>query len=412
RKKKQPRKRAAGFSMVELLCLLHEHVGAAGHGGSVTPLNALVLRFLGSQAIAASCRALGAWSHVSGKRFCRCLDDTRGPPFTPLESVELGLVEMLKLGRDGRGNPENRTRIIANCRRAESLVCLYGSLSGLHRELDWGSGANPGGLRGAEKGLSSFLLGGVQGLSLTPCLNLRRIRVRQCSLGPEDVAQLLHCSPHLEQVWIANEQLFGLADALADVPPRCSKLWALELQDCHLSGMDAEALLLQGLLPGLRRAHLQAMDLQGLGLAQQEQQEQQEQQQPLASLQELALLDCNLGRPEALAVLSCFPGLEILTLCGNSLGLGSGGWNSEAAGRWPPLPRLRRADLRHCELDSEDERQLRSCLPPCAELLCNQRLSSVEPTGNSNNNNSDGGPGSLPAGQHVIFDSASSDDEA
>lgn len=381
-------------SFIQSLCQLHEHSGASGANGRGYPLNVLILRFLASQAIAACCRATRRWANLEdGKRYCRCVDDTRGPPHVPLDRVAAMLVETLKLGQDGRDTPEERCRLVVSCRKAELLTSLYGNLSGLSRELNWSSEV-PNGFR--AQGLHNLLGGISNSLALTPCLALRKLRLRQCSLHPKDVAYLLHCTPQLQEAVFLNEQLVGLADALDEVQPCCTALWRLELQDCSLRAVDADALLLKGSLPGLRSVHFQAMDLQGLAL-ENDDHHNRCYQKPLASIRELSLLDCNLGIDEIMKLLPCFPLLEELALCGNPLGsksMDTSEFNPERTRRrWPRLSSLRRADLRHCELGSDDEEDLRQCLPPEVEIVFVNSVPAEDAGGSSN--------------RHVFFESSS-----
>merc|ERR1740129_197930 len=174
-------------NFLELLESLHENIGAARG----EPLNAKVLLLLGDQAVSACCQRLRTWSWVGGRRVCPHLNDVRGPPFVPLERINIALVQVIDLSRDGRESVEERAQVIMGCRRATTLRCLYCSLTGLGTHLDWGDG-------------------------LAPSLNLRHVRFRDTSLTAFDVVQMLRCTPRLETLILISEQLDGLGDCLEE----------------------------------------------------------------------------------------------------------------------------------------------------------------------------------------------------
>eukprot|EP00747_Dinoflagellata_sp_TGD_P170266 gnl/TRDRNA2_/TRDRNA2_201375_c0_seq1.p1 gnl/TRDRNA2_/TRDRNA2_201375_c0~~gnl/TRDRNA2_/TRDRNA2_201375_c0_seq1.p1 ORF type:complete len:415 (-),score=61.70 gnl/TRDRNA2_/TRDRNA2_201375_c0_seq1:75-1319(-) len=338
---------------------LHEHAGTARG----EPLNALVLRLLGSQAVAATCRNALDWACVSGgRRVCTRLNDLTGAPFAPMERLAASLVCEVQLGRDGRDSLQDRVSVITACRRATKLLCTYTSLCGIGRLLDWGAG-------------------------LCPCLGLRQLRIRQCGIAPDDAVQLLRCAPRLEVAVIIGEQLAGLEASLHTKPPPCSDLRSIEFVDCGLSSVDAAAML--HVLTAVRVARFQAMDLRGL------------QMPSLPALETLSLLDCNLSRADAVRVMKRCPGVVSLSLCGNPLGAGANeaaGWSVEDGGRrfssvWPRLPRLRKGDFQFCELSGEDEDALRAGLPGDAQV--DFRVGLPDSGG----------------GGHVVFASSSSDDD-
>jgi len=338
-------------SLVRGLERLHQHVRVP----TGDPLNAYLLHFLASQAVAAACLALRDWACVGGRRVCRRLEDTRGPPFAPLDRVAAPLVDTVSFGRDGREGAAERAEIIAKCRRAGTLLSTYGCLLGLSQLLDWGQG-------------------------LAPCLSLRAVRLRESRLSAEDAAQLLRCAPRLETAVFQGEELCGLAGALQEVSPGSEELRSMSFIDCRLSASDAAAAL--GLPPRLRTAHFQSMDLRGIRPPR------------LPSLASLSLLDCHLMRADAVSVMAACDALETLELCGNSLG-GDGQ-------PWPPLRQLRRADVRLCGLAPEEEESLRAALPAAASLLCRTDLSHPDQKAQA-------GAG---GGQHTVFDSSDSGEEA
>lgn len=290
-------------------CLrLHKLVDAA---------RGLILQCLGTQDIAVCCRALLEWACVQDKRVCFCVDDTRGPPYVPLTRISPSLVDKVHLCHDGRDSTGQRHDVITTCTRATTLFCSYGSLVGLCATLDWGHG-------------------------LSPCLNLRQVRFRQCHLTSDDVAQLLVCSPLLEVALFFDEKLEGLANALDERQPKCPALKIIEVTDCHLTGIDASGLL--SMFPGLHSVHFQAMDLHKVSVP------------SLPNLKRLTVQDCHLSYEDAVGLMRRCPCLENLSFCGNPLG----GANGRS---WPHMAQLRVVDLRHCELESGDEDQLRDCFP-------------------------------------------------
>jgi len=286
---------------------------------------------------------------VAGQRVCHRLDDSRGPPFAPLARVATTLVEVVQLAKDGRDSVEERAKVLLACSRATAFLGFYCSLTGLSRHLDWGAG-------------------------LSPYLCLRRLRLRQSGVTAEDMVQLLRCAPSLEAAVFVGEHLGGAEAALLErPPPPCSQLHSLELMDCNLSTNDATSLL--QMPPRLRTAHLQAMDLRGLGTCLERQ---------LPSLRELRALDCALSGADARGLLAHCPSLEAVTLCGNPLSAAAtaAGTVEEGEGEevaavmrrllreavWPKLPMALRADFRHCGLGCEEEDAWRACFPAGADV--------------------------------------------
>merc|ERR1712135_196541 len=103
--------------------------------------------------------------------------------------------------------------------------------------------------------------------------------------------------------------------------------------------------------------HFQSVDLKGLRAP------------LLSSLRTLSLIDCCLSRMDAVRLLARCCNLERVELCGNPLGSESrfiefdNGRENDDIGddgdSWPLLPSLRHADFRFCDLDSDDEADLR-----------------------------------------------------
>lgn len=338
----------SGGSLAELFGKLHEQVSCSKDG----PLNAHLLSFLGSQAIAASCRRALDWASISGRRVCRRIEDSRGPPCALLERVATAFVDIIHLCREGCRTCQEQTEVIAACRRARTLLCTYGDVTGLAHQLDWGG-------------------------SVLPCLNLRAVRFRQSRLAADDACQLLRCCPRLETAVFHSENLEGLAEACVATAVLCRDLRSLYFTDCFLSAMDAAGAL--GLSLVLEHAHFQSMDLRGLRVS------------LLSSLTSLSLLDCQLSRADAVGLMACCPGLVRLELCGNPLGSTSRDYV------WPRMSELRHADFRLCELSVEDEDALRASMPAGATLRCRSTLLSGDDVGLSSNSN------------HVLFESSDSE---
>lgn len=354
---------AAGAELPQLLGRLHGQMHSAGG----MPLNALVLRGVGGAALAACSRACREFASIGGRRISFCIDDGRGPPYAPLDRIFVKLVDVLRLGGDCRREGERVQAVIA-CNRATTLACNYGSLTGLGLELNWGGG-------------------------LTPCLGLRRVRFRQCSLTPGDVAQLLRCTPRLEVAVFIGESLSGLGDALLELPLGCPELRTVDFNDCDLTAGDATTLLQS--LPQLRCAHFQAMHLAGLRAG------------PAQELAELSVLDCGLSRADVAGLMACFPGLQKLRVCGNPLGQVS----AQKRNAWPRMLELRQVDLRHCELTGDDVTELRAQLPPGARVEVCTRLWGQGPDAGALDGAAASGPSydlGEEAGRHVVFDSDSS----
>lgn len=324
-------------------------------------MNAQLLSFMNNQAIAAVCRELYEWSCVRGRRVCCRVDDSRGPPFVPLDRVATQLVDVLHLSR-GRDSAQERAEAVVTCSSATVLLCTYSALTGLSLKLDWGSG-------------------------ISACLNLRVARFRQCRLTADDVAKLLVCCPKLHTIALIGEDLSGLSQELR--VGQCA-LRHLHVTDCRLVAEDATTLL----CPTLESVHLQSMDLKGLRAP------------LLSSLRTLSLIDCCLSRMDAVRLLARCCNLERVELCGNPLGSESrliefdNGRENDDIGddgdSWPVLPSLRHADFRFCDLDSDDEADLRISFES-AVLECRARLEEqpARTRGDS--------------GRHVVFDSDSED---
>lgn len=303
--------------------MLHQEMAGSSRG---EPLSALVLRYLGAQAVVAACKETYDWACVNDRRICLRLNDARGPPYAPLDRLVGDLVDSLHFSREGRTNVQEHARIMVACKRATTLCSEYCSLAGLGLELDWRDG-------------------------LRPCLGLRRLRIRQCELTTGDACQLLRCAQGLEVVVFVGENLHGIADELQGVPTLCPTLRSLECTDCNLDGQDAAALLQAS--PELRMVHFQGMDLSGFKMP------------PKLQLEILSMLDCQLTRRSVIRIMTLCPDIETLKLCGNSL---SAIHEEDAQVPWPSLPRLRHADFRLCELEPGDEEELLRSFPAGSTL--------------------------------------------
>merc|ERR1711972_542975 len=134
----------------------------------------------------------------------------------------------------------------------------------------------------------------------------------------------------------------------------------------------------------------QAMDLRGLGAAL---------SRDLPALTELSALDCNLSRTDAKALMAKCRGLEALAFLGNpALGTAEGAeavddgrWFSEGEAPWPRMPKVKRADFRHCSLGPEELESLRECFPRGANIL----VAAVPPAANTIG---------VPSEGHVFFE--------
>lgn len=361
---------AAGESSPFIQGLLAQvHSNLATRAGE--PLNAVVLKLLGSQALAACCRATAAWATVRGKRVCAHLVD--GPAHLPLHRLDLDLVESVRLNHGAREGLKERADVILHCRRAVRLYATYCGLTGISQHLQLGPG-------------------------LLPWLNLRQVRFRQCGFTAVDVVQLMRCSQHLDTAVFLHEPLAGLGDVIFEVsagaPPTFgAKLAYVEFMECQLAAQDVTCVLRA--FPALRSAHFQSMDLHGLRMP------------ALPTLQKLGCIDCNLSRADVFRLMASCKFLESLALCGNSLE------TTEEAGSedeacfldWPHMPRLKEADFRLCELTAEDEAALGACLP-VARVQVRQRIGSSAPAvpgpGGA------GPTGNLAVPRHVVFEDSSS----
>mmetsp|Transcript_90173 Transcript_90173/g.291809 ORF Transcript_90173/g.291809 Transcript_90173/m.291809 type:complete len:371 (-) Transcript_90173:138-1250(-) len=322
-------------------------------------LNVALLRLLGHQAVALCCRDALDWWSLGGRRIVLCLnEECRGPkgPFAPLGRLAGCHVETVRLGRYGRRNAEESADLIGACTRMTLLRCVYSKLTGIGPRLE----------------------------QVSPRLLLRRVKFHQCRLEVADVVQVFRLASRLEVADFYGESLAGLGEALAAAGVACPDLRSLEFNDCGLAAEDVAGLLRA--FGGLRSVHVQASDLHGLRPPR------------LPALEVLRLLDCQLSREDAVAVMAQCPRLESLSLCGNPLG--SDDLVSDVS--WPSMPSLRAADFRNCELDSDDEEALRECLPGCAGLQL--RAAPAQPVTAAS------APEVPAAGRHIVFES-SSDEE-
>lgn len=369
----------AGF-LQRLFGQIHEHVRAA----QGEPLNALVVKLLGEQAIAAASRGALEWASVAGRRVCRCLDDGRGPPFAPLDRVATALVDVLQLGHEGRGSTVERADAIVKCRAAAKLSCRYSCLTGLATQLDWGGG-------------------------LSPCLGLQLAVFHDCRLTASDAVMLLKCSPRLRTLAFVGEDIAGIAEE--EVHPEVRELRNLHILHCNLSAQDA-AWALSLAAAGLRIAHLQSLPLRGLRL-----------KTVLESLVDLRAIDCDLCREDAVRLVAACPVLESLKLCGNPLvdctdasDAGDGHEGGFARAAWPQLPRLQSADFQLCELSAADQEELQACLP----ANCRSQWSTPWTLLRGEASLAEGGAAEASGGmatarpvggRHVVFDSSSSSED-
>lgn len=338
------------------------------------PLNLLLLRLLGCQAIAACCRAALEWWTLHGRRFIFCLNDDacRGPrgPYAPLDRFVGSHVDIVRLGRYGRSDVAERCEAVATCCNATTLRGVYSKLTGLGPML-------------SER---------------LPRLSLRFVKFHQCRLDPADLAELLcHCEG-LERLDCFGERLGGLGPELRDRAGRMPRrLQSAEMVECDLRRDDVSAFL-DAFGGSLRSFHCQANNLHGLRVS-----------RALVALEHLSLRDCDLDRDDALVLMAQCRECEVLELCGNPLHC-SDDEDEDVSSKspWPLMPRLKVADLRGCGLDHRDEQEFRSSLGKgAANLDLRTRVAAASP---ASVRASDSAASGVAAGRgHVVFEDSDSE---
>eukprot|EP00928_Gymnodinium_smaydae_P032784 TRINITY_DN23659_c0_g1_i1.p1 TRINITY_DN23659_c0_g1~~TRINITY_DN23659_c0_g1_i1.p1 ORF type:complete len:397 (+),score=106.56 TRINITY_DN23659_c0_g1_i1:217-1407(+) len=355
-------------------------------------VNMEVLRYLHGQALAATCRAALDWLSPGGRRVVFCVNDEgRGVkgPFAIPERLSASHVETVRLGRYGRNSVKDCAELVASCSRAVTLRCVYAKLT------DFG---------GALNECLNCLSAGAQTLRLP---RLQNLRFHQCRLAPADLVQLLRLMNGLRHLDLCGEALGGVAMELQKLAPieKLKELETVVFNDCRLQADDVAAFLQTVGCEGLKILDLQGNNLRGLRLP------------PLPALDVLRLVDCNLLREDAMALLASCPSLRRLSLCGNPLSAGTSaaadslaangasddegsdsGRSDASSTAWPPMPKLEEADFRACGLGAEEECALLNRSPAGVKLLVRSVAA---------------GAAAAPNGQgshHVVFPSSSEDE--
>eukprot|EP00933_Yihiella_yeosuensis_P000223 TRINITY_DN100359_c0_g1_i1.p1 TRINITY_DN100359_c0_g1~~TRINITY_DN100359_c0_g1_i1.p1 ORF type:complete len:384 (-),score=59.99 TRINITY_DN100359_c0_g1_i1:78-1229(-) len=346
------------------------------------PLNVLLLRFLGNQALATCSRACFEWSTIKGQRVLLCFNDQcRGPqgPFPQIERLATSHVEQIRFAPYGRKDANEHAEVLSACNSATILRCVYAK---------------------RLAGIGSCLQ------DRQPFLALRRLIIHQSAVEVSDLVQLMRCSPNLEILGGFGENFSGMGEAILS-ELKSSRLTTVELVDCGLQAQDLTPLL-ELCSQTLRSLHVQSGELRGLQVPK------------LQVLKSLSLHDCHLTRIDAATIMRRCPALEVLSLCGNSIGNdddddvpmdlraedGEDGAEdgSEPQTPWPFMSKLQRLDVRSCGIGEKESEDLRSALPENARLEF--ALISLART---NGGPETDGPG-MAAGRHIVFDSSSDED--